>query len=455
MKKQITLLIFIFAIANSFSQCWKSVEASYSYHSIGIQTDGSLLTWGYNGNGQLGDGTTINKQIPTQIGTATNWKSVSNNFSNSFAIKTTGTMWGWGDNSQGQLGIGNVVNKLIPTQIGTATNWDSVSAGFEYTLAIKTNGTLWAWGNNSSGRLGDGTVINKLSPIQIGTANNWVKVVAGTSSFGIKSDGTLWSWGGLNGVDFNGSFVPVQVGTDTWIDISSTYLHAVGLKTNGTICAWGRNNSGALGRGNNANNASNYIATQIGTDTNWKAIAAGTDHSMAVKTNGTLWSWGENDFGQYGNNTLINSFVPLQIGTLTNWRSIVLGLSFSIGFKTTNDRIWTWGRDNQDALGNGSSGDSLIPFAIGTCTTLSNSDFDITTNDFKIYPNPFQDELNIEKNMDSEIQEIQIIDLLGKVILYQNSDFKKINTQNLEKGIYVISIVTNENKNFQFKIIKI
>jgi hypothetical protein len=437
-----------------YSQCWNTVEASYSYHCIGIQTDGTLWSWGYNADGQLGDGTVVNKEVPTQIGAGTNWKSVSNNFSNSFGIKTNGTIWGWGDNSKGQLGIGNIIDKLVPTQIATATNWQSVSCGQEYTLAIKTNGTLWAWGNNTSGRLGDGTIIDKLSPVQIGTENNWAKVVAGISSFGIKTDGTLWSWGGLNGVNSNGSYFPVQVGTDTWTDISSTYLHALGLKTNGSIWAWGNNDSGCLGRGNASNVPSNYTATQIGTATNWKAIAAGANHSMAVKTNGTLWSWGENDFGQYGNGTVISSFVPDQIGTLTNWRSITLGLSFSTGFKVANDRLWVWGRDNQDALGNGTSGDSLIPIGSGTCTTLSNTDFFELYNNFKIYPIPVKTELNIEVLSSLEIQELKIIDILGKIVMNRNSDFNKINFQDLNNGIYVLTILSNENKVFHYKIIK-
>jgi alpha-tubulin suppressor-like RCC1 family protein len=452
MKKIICVLLFTNFI---YSQCWQSVEASYSYHCIGIQTDGTLWTWGYNGDGQLGDGTKINKEVPTQIGAATNWKSVSNNFSNSFAIKTNGTIWGWGDNSKGQLGLGSIVNKLIPTQIGTATNWQSVSSGQEYTLAIKTNGTLWAWGDNTGGKLGNDTFVDELSPIRIGTDTDWVKVVAGSiASFAIKSDGTLWAWGGLNGVDTGRSIIPVQVGTDTWTDISATYFHAIGLQTNGTIWSWGRNNSGALGRGNSLSNPANYIARQIGTETNWRAIATGSDHSMAVKKDGTLWSWGENDFGQYGNGTTSPSPSPLQIGTSTSWRSIVLGLSFSIGFRTTNDRIWTWGRDNQDALGNGSDRDSLTPFAIGICTTLDLESFEIVNNNFRFYPNPVKTDLNIDNLLNLEIKEIQIIDILGKIVFKQKSNFNKVNFQNLDNGIYVLSILSNENKTFKYKIIK-
>lgn len=453
--KKYYLILLIVNVSFSQTLCWKQVTASYSYHCVGIQTDGTLWSWGFNIDGQLGDGTTANKEVPIQIGTGNNWQSVSNNYSNSFGIKTNGTLWGWGNNSYGQLGIGNFDNKLVPTQIATATNWQSISSGYNYTLAIKTNGTLWAWGDNVSGRLGNGTYVDEDAPIKIGLDTNWAKVCAGlVSSFGIKTDGTLWAWGGLNGLNTDNSPVPVQVGTDSWLDISATEGHAIGLKTNGTIWGWGFNDSGCLGRGNNLTLPTNSIATQIGTANNWKAIGTGVDHSMAIRTNGTLWSWGRNDFGQYGNNSTTDSYVPLQIGTLTNWRSITLGLSFATGFKVANDRLWTWGRDNQDALGNGLNGDSSIPVGLGTCTTLSNIDFDDLNNNFKIYPNPVNEELTIESILDIEIQEIKIIDVLGKIVSIQNNGFNKIEMQNLNKGIYILSILSNENEIFRSKIIK-
>lgn len=452
MKKIISLFFFTNLI---YSQCWKTVEANFGYHCIGIQTDGTLWTWGYNSAGQLGDGTTINKEVPTQIGTLTNWKSASNNFYNSYAIKTTGTLWAWGENDNGQLGIGNTVNKIVPTQVGIQSTWSSISAGRNYCLAIKTNGTLWAWGNNNDGRLGDGTIIQRLSPVQIGTDNDWIKIAAGSCSFGIKSNGSLWFWGDqYNGSDTNGSTIPAQVGTDTWSDISITYRHVVALKTNGSIWAWGNNDSGELGRGNNINNFSNYTAAQIGTATNWKAIGAGINTSMAIKTNGTLWAWGENTYGQYGNNTTTESFVPTQIGTAINWKSVSLGYSFTTALRTNNNRLWTWGRDNQDALGNGVNADSSIPVGIGTCTTLNNNNFDLLNNSFRIYPNPSKIELNIDNALNLEINVLKIIDVLGKVVLTQKSDFKKIDIQNLDSGIYIVYIITEQNNTYKYKLIK-
>ncbi len=456
MLKNIFPFILLLITTSSFSQCWKSVVSGYGYHNVGIQTNGTLWAWGFNIDGQIGDNTTINKTVPTQIGAATNWKMVAVHFNNSFAIKTNGTLWGWGGNADGQLGNGTIIGKKVPTQIGTANNWLSVSVGFSHTLAIKTNGTLWAWGSNSFGRLGNGTFNNQLLPIQIGTASNWVKIVAcSIGSLAIKSDGTLWGWGALNGSSSGPVLVPTQIGTSTnWSDISASYRHAIALKTDGTIWAWGNNGNGELGNGNNLNSGSNYIPAQIGTANNWEFIAAGSNYSMAIKSNGTLWAWGENFFGQFGNNLTADSYVPIQVGTLTNWRSVCLGIVHTSGLKTTNDRLWIWGDDNQDALGNGTNGNSLIPFTIGTCTTFSNLDFELSENQFTVFPNPTNDEINIKSITQIEIKSIKITDALGKTVLEKNSDFNSINIAHLEAGVYSIIITSTENKKIIKKIIK-
>jgi alpha-tubulin suppressor-like RCC1 family protein len=128
---------------------------------MAIKTNGTLWAWGSNSLGQLGDGTTTNKNIPTQIGTATDWKIVAGGLDHSLAIKNNGTLWAWGNNSSGQLGNGSTTRSTIPIQIGTATDWKMIVGGTNFSIALKNNGTLWAWGLNNMGQLGDGTTINK------------------------------------------------------------------------------------------------------------------------------------------------------------------------------------------------------------------------------------------------------------------------------------------------------
>src|SRR5579872_4197543 len=157
----------------------------------------TLWAWGYNGYGQLGDGTSTDHHSPEQIGTDANWAQVSAGGLNfTVAIKTEGTLWAWGFNNDGELGDGTTTGRDSPEQIGTDTNWAQVSAGDSDTLAVRTDGSLWGWGFNGNGQLGDGTTTGRNSPEQVGTDINWAQVSAGYShTLAIKTDGTLWAWG--------------------------------------------------------------------------------------------------------------------------------------------------------------------------------------------------------------------------------------------------------------------
>ncbi len=170
---------------------WKQISPGYN-HVVSIKTDGTLWVWGFNYYGQLGDGTTVEKHSPIQIGSDTNWKQVeSGGVNHSIAIKTDGTLWAWGFNSHGQLGDGTLVDKLVPIQIGTNTNWKQVALGIANTVVVKTNGTLWDWGGNYFGQLGDGTLVDKLVPTQIGSSSNWVQVSTGYNDYTISTRGII------------------------------------------------------------------------------------------------------------------------------------------------------------------------------------------------------------------------------------------------------------------------
>ena len=176
---------------------WQSVNISTTC-AIAIKTNGTLWAWGRNDRGALGDGTNVDRTVPTQVGTDNNWKvAVTTSSGFSLALKTDGTIWSWGYNANGELGQGSFQSGINrPIQIGTDSDWQSVSAMFVHTLAIKNDGTLWAWGYNQTGALGDGTIIDKNTPLQIGTDTDWEKPTAtGFNSYALKSDGSLRVWG--------------------------------------------------------------------------------------------------------------------------------------------------------------------------------------------------------------------------------------------------------------------
>jgi alpha-tubulin suppressor-like RCC1 family protein len=369
---------------------WSNVSAGAN-HTLAVKTNGTLWAWGTNTYGQLGINNATNRSSPVQVGTDTNWSRAFCNTNTgssgpvSFAIKTNGTLWAWGRNAGG-LGVfynQNATAGYVPVQIGTGTDWASAGTGIRSSFAIKTGGTLWAWGYNSQGVLGLGDVTTRSSPVQIGTGTDWSKVDGSrTSTFAIKTGGTLWAWG-YNGVGQLGQgnttvrSSPVQVGTGTdWSNISASGQNVgqfvLALKTGGTLWSWGGNGYGQLGLGDTTNRSS---PVQVGTGTDWAFISAGGNSynalsSFAIKTNGTLWAWGSNYAGVLGLGDTTNRSSPVQVGTDTNWSKVSNG-GFTTGSTLaikTNGTLWAWGRNNYGQLGLGDTTVRSSPVQVGTDT---------------------------------------------------------------------------------------
>ena len=194
-------------------------------------------------------------------------------------------------------------------------------------------------------------------------------------SVALKPDGTLWAWGGNTsgqigngGVNYININAPIQIGNDTnWSAISAGDYHTVAIKTDGTLWAWGYNVNGQVGDGTIINKT---IPIQIGTDNNWSQVSAAWDNTIALKTDGTLWTWGANHGSEFGDGLILNYTIPTQVGADSNWLDISAGYDHTLAIKT-DGTLWTWGGNGWGALGDGTTTRKYFPIQIGADTNWS------------------------------------------------------------------------------------
>lgn len=282
----------------------------------------------------------------------TNWYSLS--------LENEGFSWGWGSNFGGRLGDGSTTNQVSPVSVvGGFTDWCQVSAGYDHSLGITGTGVVWAWGENSFGELGDGTTSNKSSPVSIvGGFTNWCQVSAGCMhSLGVRQNGTAWGWGtgnfgrlGNNCTTNRSSPVSVVGGFTNWCQVSAGWCHSLGVRTNGTAWGWGENAFGEVGDNTTVDKSS--PVSVVGGFTDWCQVSAGRCHSLGVRQNGTAWAWGSAVDGRLGNNTaLTDRSSPVSVfGAFTDWCAVSAGEDHSLGLRK-NGSAWAWGNNTSGRLG--------------------------------------------------------------------------------------------------------
>jgi alpha-tubulin suppressor-like RCC1 family protein len=331
------------------------------FHSVMAKRDGTVWAWGDNRQGQIGDGSWINRLSPVQVivspgvglsGVAT----VGSGYQHSLAAKTDGTVWAWGNNCNGQLGNRTTINRNRATQVSSLSGIVRVSGGKFHSMALRSDGTVWTWGANGSGQLGDGTTTQRLTPVQVSGITDVIAIASGDLfCVALKSDGTVWTWGDNSygqlgiGSTIGGRSSPVQVTAVSGIvGIAAGLAHAVVVKNDGTVSAWGINWYGQVGDGTTVDRRSPVLVSGVN---GIIAVAASYNHTLALKSDGTCWAWGYNVWGQLGDGTIINRLSPVMI-SLSGSGALSAGYLHSFSLQE-DGTVYSWGYNNYGQLGDG------------------------------------------------------------------------------------------------------
>ncbi|MBF9224014.1 RCC1 domain-containing protein [Hymenobacter ruricola] len=342
--------------------------AAGTYHSLSIHADGTLWATGDNGYGQLGTGTTTSATAWVQVGTAATWVQVVAGSEYTLGLQADGSLWAWGRNYSGQLGRATNAgtNTANPTPTQVAGTYTQVAAGQFHSLALRADGSLWAWGDNTYGQLGNatnaGTTTPNPTPTQV--AGTYTQATAGEAhSLGLRADGSLYAWGSnyygqlsraANAGTTTANPTPAAV-PGTYTQVAAGNNHNLGLRADGSLWAWGWNGYGQLGiPANSGNGAPNPTPAQVaGTYTQ---VAAGAFHSSGLRADGSLYAWGWNGDGQLGNpaNNGNNTPNPTPAQVAGTYVQVVAGRNHTLALQG-NGSLWAWGWNFSGQLGNGST----------------------------------------------------------------------------------------------------
>jgi alpha-tubulin suppressor-like RCC1 family protein len=357
--------------------------AAGGYYSVALTQDGTVWTWGHNNSGQLGIGTGGDENdrqiVPVQVPNLNNIITIAGGHEHTIALCNDNTGWAWGKNSEGQLGNSSTVDSYIPIQVTGLSNITSVSGGEAHTVVLRRDGTVWTWGRNWDGQLGNtnSPLISSI-PVQVQNLNNIITSIdtGYFTTLALCEENTVRGWGRNNhgqlgvGVTID-TRMPVQemqrmndvIAITAGTGVISGYT--IVLRSNRSVWSWGRNNEGQLGVNDRRDR---WIPEQVlfpeqaGEIT---AIAAGSEHSVALCSNGIVWAWGLNSNGQVGNNTTIRRLTPVraQFPVEITITAITAGLNRTVAL-CSNGNVWSWGRNSHGQLGDGTTDDRHTPVQV-------------------------------------------------------------------------------------------
>ncbi|WPB74364.1 RCC1 repeat-containing protein [Archangium violaceum] len=327
-------------------------------HTLALDADGTVWSWGGNWYGQLGDGTNRRRDLPAALETPRGVKYIEAGSMHTLVVRENGTVWSWGNNANGQLGRPASPSEPTPQQVPGLTGGEAVESGFTHSLMLREDGTVWSWGGNSTGQLGRITSTPfDATPTQVPGLTNMVALAASTNhSLALREDGTVWSWGS----NANGQLgrptathfdpIPAQVpGLTDVVALSAGSDHVLALRANGTLWAWGGNRYRQLGFPEAT--ASNPTPRQVPALTNVVDVAAGSDFSLVRRADGSVWMWGLDPSSVTtpweGDHTPRRMDVPRHVIALAAGRLPLV--------MTKDGTLWGWGWNTGGSLGTGTN----------------------------------------------------------------------------------------------------
>jgi alpha-tubulin suppressor-like RCC1 family protein len=336
-------------------------------HSCALKADHSVLCWGRNASGQLGDASTVDRLAPVAVSGLADAVAIASGNSHSCALRTDGTVACWGSNLDGALGDGSTSDRDTPVPVAGLTDVVAVSAA-SHSCALKVNGTVSCWGFNSGGQVGIPVTPDKVTaPVTVAGLVGVVAVTTGfTHTCALKTDGSVACWGnntfGQLGTGGGTSSTPATVfGLTNAVAIGAGMRHSCALKADGTVECWGNNNTyGELGDGSGVNSP---FPVSVSGLTDAVAIAVGYSHSCAIKAGGTVVCWGLNDVGQLGDGSTINRSTPVAVSGLSNVVAVTAGYLHSCALKA-DGTMACWGYNGDGRVGDGSAVNALTPSAV-------------------------------------------------------------------------------------------
>lgn len=283
-------------------------------------------------------------------------QAIAVGWNHSLAAERDGSLRAWGANGSGQLGLGDTNNRARATRVAPGTTrWRSLAGGSRHSCGIAEDGSLYCWGVNVHGQLGVGDTADRDTPTRVGAASDWVEVTCGgLHSCGLRAGGTLWCWGanpagqlGL-GSETGDQTAPRRVGAEQgWRGLAAKARFNCALRSDESLWCWGDNSDGQLGQGDTTDRRA---PVQVAAGTRWAQVRMGPLHTCAVTANRELFCWGLNDFGQLGTGDTTSSRAPRRVGVERDWALVSGGFEHSCGVRSDGS-LWCWGNGALGRLG--------------------------------------------------------------------------------------------------------